>query len=112
MALEEQEDSTIPIDETATIVAYGARIGLELGADIVKVKYTGSRESYRKVVESAHPTRVVMSGGSMTGTDDDFINTVKDVLAAGAVGIAVGRNVWQRIDPLAISKELHRIIIG
>ena len=112
MALEEQEDSTIPIDETATIVAYGARIGHELGADIVKVKYTGSRESYRKVVESAHPTRVVMSGGSMTGTDDDFVNTVKDVLAAGAVGIAVGRNVWQRRDPLAISKELHRIIIG
>jgi class I fructose-bisphosphate aldolase len=112
MALEEQEDKSIPIDETATIVAYGARIGLELGADIVKVKYTGSRESYRHVVESAHPTKVVMSGGSMTGADEDFIASVKDVLAAGAVGIAVGRNVWQRKDPLAISKKLYRVIIG
>ena len=112
IALEEQEETNLAIDETPSIVAYGARIGLELGADIVKVKYTGSPESFRWVVQSAFPTKVVMSGGPMTKTDEEFLSRVKDVLTAGAVGIAVGRNIWQRKDPLAISDRIHQIIFG
>jgi len=113
MALEEQGKTNLAIDETPSIVAYGARIGLELGgADIVKVKYTGSPESFRWVVQSAFPTKVVMSGGPMTKTDEGFLSRVKDVLTAGAVGIAVGRNVWQRKDPLIISEKIHQIIFG
>lgn len=112
MALEEQEKTNLAIDETPSIVAYGARIGLELGADIVKVKYTGSPESFRWVVQSAFPTKVVMSGGPMTRTDGEFLSRVKDVLKAGAVGVAVGRNVWQRKDPLIVSEKIHQIIFG
>ena len=112
MALDEQEQTNQAIDETPSIVAYGARIGMELGADMVKVKYTGSVDSFRWVVQSAYPTRVVMSGGPMTRTDEKFLSRVKDVLAAGAAGIAVGRNIWQRSDPLNISKKLHQLIYG
>jgi len=112
MALEEQQEENLAIDETSSIVAYGARIGLELGADIVKVKYTGSIESFRWVVECAAPTKVVMSGGPMTKTDEEFLSRVREVLEAGAVGIAVGRNVWQRKDPLSISKRICKIIFG
>jgi len=53
-----------------------------------------------------------MSGGPITKTDDEFLSRVKDVLKAGAVGIAVGRNVWQRKDPLSISEKIYRIIFG
>jgi len=112
IALEEQEKTSLAIDETPSIVAYGARIGMELGADIVKVKYTGSPESFRWVVQSAFPTKVVMSGGPMTKTDEEFLSRVKDVLTAGAVGIAVGRNIWQRKDPLIIGEKIHQIIFG
>jgi len=91
LALEEQEKTNLAIDETPSIVAYGARIGLELGADIVKVKYTGSPESFQWVVQSAFPTKVVMSGGPMTKTDEEFLSRIEDVLTAGAAGIAVGR---------------------
>ena len=112
MALEEQERTGLAIDETPSIVAYGARVGLELGADIVKVKYTGSKEGFRWVVESAFPTKVVMSGGPITKTDEEFLARVKDVLTAGAAGIAVGRNIWQRKDPLTISEKIHDIIFG
>ncbi len=112
LAVEEQQGTNLAIDETPSIVAYGARIGLELGADVVKIKYTGSIESFRWVVQVASPTKVVMSGGSMTRTDEEFLLRVKDVLAAGAVGIAVGRNVWQRKDPLKISEKIHQIIFG
>ena len=110
MALEEQEQSNVAIDETSSIVAYGARIGLELGADMVKVKYTGSLESFRWVVQAAFPTRVIMSGGTMTRTDEEFLSRVKVVLTAGAAGVAVGRNVWQRKDPLIISEKIHQLI--
>ncbi len=112
IALEEQEKTNLAIDETPSIVAYGARIGLELGADIVKVKYTGSPESFRWVVQSAFPTKVVMSGGPMTKTDEEFLSRVKDVLTTGAVGIAVGRNIWQRENPLIVSEKVHQIIFG
>ena len=61
-------------------------------------------------MQSAFPTKVVMSGGSMTRTDEEFLSRVKDVLMAGAVGIAVGRNVWQRKDPLIISEKIHQLI--
>ena len=112
LALEEQEKTNLAIDETPSIVAYGARIGLELGADIVKVKYTGSPESFRWVVQSAFPTKVVMSGGPMTKTDEEFLSRVADVLTAGAAGIAVGRNIWQRKDPLLISERIRQIVFG
>ena len=112
IALAEQENTDLDIDETPSIVAYAARVGLELGADIVKIKYTGSPESFRWVVQSAFPTKVIMSGGPKTKTDEEFLSRVKDVLTAGAVGIAVGRNVWQHKDPLAISEKIHQIIFG
>lgn len=110
IAVRDRKSADIAIDETSAIVAYGARIGLELGADVVKVKYTGSIESYRYVVENAAPTKVVMSGGPATNTDEEFLSIVNSILQAGAAGIAVGRNVWQRNNPLIISKKLHSLI--
>ena len=110
IALEEQKETNLAIDQTPSIVAYGARIGMELGADMVKVKYTGSLESFRWVVQSASPTKVVMSGGPKTNTDEEFLAMVQGVLTAGGVGVAVGRNVWQRKDPLAISNRIHGVI--
>lgn len=112
LALEEQERTKLAIDETACIVAYGARIGLELGADMVKVKYTGSPESFRWVVRASYPTKVVMSGGLKTKTDEEFLSRLEDVLAAGAAGVAVGRNIWQRKDPFTISGKIHQLIYG
>ena len=112
IALEEQKETNLAIDQTPSIVAYGARIGLELGADMVKVKYTGSPESFRWVVQSASPTKVVMSGGPKTNTDEEFLSMVQGVLTAGGIGVAVGRNVWQRKDPLAISDRIRQVIFG
>jgi class I fructose-bisphosphate aldolase len=112
LAIAEQKESGMAIDETPAIVSYAARVGMELGADIVKVKNTGSVEGFKRVVESAAPTKVVMSGGSMTNTDDGFLNTVGDVLKAGAIGVAVGRNIWQRQDPFTLAEKLQKLILG
>jgi class I fructose-bisphosphate aldolase len=108
---EKEKEKSLAIDETPSIVAYGARIGLELGADLVKVKYTGSTDSFKWVVECANPTNVVMSGGEMIEYEE-FLSRIKGALNAGAVGLAVGRNVWQRPEPMDITKKIHQIIFG
>ena len=90
-------------------IAYAARQALELGADIAKVKYPGSSDAMAHAVNAAGPTKVVMSGGSKT-SDRDFLSTVKDAIDAGAVGLAVGRNVWQRENAAAFLDGLEAVI--
>ena len=50
-----------------------------------------------------------MSGGSKT-TDREFLESVKSVIDAGGVGLAVGRNVWQRENPTRILDALEAVI--
>ncbi len=99
-------------DTTKEIVSYAARIGLELGADAVKIKYTGDPESFSWAVKSAGKARVFMSGGPKAPTDEDFLSQVRGVMQAGATGLAVGRNVWQNDDPLEMARKLREIIFG
>ncbi|MDE1852816.1 MAG: aldolase [Thaumarchaeota archaeon] len=99
-------------DTSKEIVAYAARTGLELGADAVKIKYTGDSESFSWAVKSAAGVKVFMSGGPKAQTDEDFLRQVQGVMDAGATGLAVGRNVWQNKDPLAMADKLRKIIFG
>ncbi|TYL39084.1 aldolase [Natronococcus pandeyae] len=91
------------------VIAYAARIGLELGADIAKVKYPRSQEALARAVDAAGDVRVVLSGGSKT-SDYEFLSTVEAAMDAGAGGLAVGRNVWQRDDPERILDALEQVV--
>lgn len=99
-------------DSSPEITAYAARVGLEIGADIVKIKYCGSQECFTRTVRAAGKTKVVLSGGAKTKTPEEFYQIVKNVMSAGAIGVAVGRNVWQNENALEISKRLKEIILG
>ncbi len=99
-------------DTSKEIVSYAARAGLELGADAVKIKYTGDPATFAWAVKSAAGVRVFMSGGPKAPTDDDFLKQVKGVIEAGATGLAVGRNVWQNADPLAMADKIRKIIFS
>jgi len=99
-------------DDTARdIVAYAARMALELGADIAKIKYSGSMENFKWAVECAGKTKVVLSGGPKV-SDEEFLEIVKNVMTAGAMGVAVGRNVWQNGDPIGFALKIKQIIFG
>lgn len=91
------------------ITAYAARVGLELGADMIKIKYSGSLESFRRAVEAAGKTKVVLSGGPKVA-EEEFLKILKIVMEAGACGVAVGRNVWQSENPLEITKKIKEIV--
>lgn len=91
------------------VIAYAARIGLELGADIVKVRYTGDIVSFKWVVQSAGKTKIVVMGGGKE-PEEVFLQKTKEIMEAGAIGLAVGRNVWQSENPLEITKKIASII--
>jgi class I fructose-bisphosphate aldolase len=96
-------------DRDPETIAYAARMALELGADVAKVKYPGSTEDMEWAVDAAGKTKVVMSGGSKTD-DYAFLKQVEDCIAAGGKGLAVGRNVWQRENPIQILDALEKVI--
>ncbi len=98
-------------DELSTdVLAYAARTALELGADIVKLKYNGDVEGFKWVVKNAGMTDVVVAGGEKQQDNLSFLKMVKDTLDAGAKGIAVGRNVWQSENPLGMLQALNKLI--
>jgi len=96
-------------DTSPRTIAYAARIALEIGADVAKVKYPGNPEAMAETVKAAGKTKVVMSGGSKT-SDEDFLKSVKAVMDAGGAGLAVGRNVWQRENPERLLDALEDVI--
>ena len=96
-------------DTKPSTISYAARLALELGADVAKVKHPGSRAAMAEAVRMAGPTKVVMSGGSKT-TDREFLESVKETIDAGGKGLAVGRNVWQRENPTRILDALEQVI--
>ncbi|MEE6246341.1 MAG: 2-amino-3,7-dideoxy-D-threo-hept-6-ulosonate synthase [Thermoproteota archaeon] len=101
------EKITDPYD-TKT-VSHVARIGAELGADIVKTVYTGSVETFREVVESC-PVPIIRAGGSKVETDKDLLKMVSDSMEAGAVGVSFGRNIFEHKTQEKITRAIASII--
>lgn len=99
-------------DTSPEITAYAARVALELGADIAKIKYCGSEECFRWAVKSAGRCAVVLSGGPKTEELNEFLETLQSVMRAGAIGVAVGRNVWQADDPLVVAGKIKEIVFA
>ena len=90
-------------------IKLAARVGAELGADIVKVGYTGSAESFRQVVEGC-PIPVVIAGGPKMGNDEEIFRMVEGALAAGAAGLSIGRNAWQHAKPTQMVQALSKMV--
>jgi len=90
-------------------VKHAARVAAELGADIVKVVYTGSVESFAEVVNGC-TVPVVIAGGAKMDSDEDIFKMVEDALQAGAEGISIGRNAFQHKDPTKMVQVLSKMV--
>ena len=93
------------------LMAYAARVGLEIGADIVKLQSTGKKADVEWAVESAGKCGVVVAGGVWRNVDG-LIKDVSMSVRAGCVGVAIGRNVWQASNPVLVSKKLRKVVWG
>jgi class I fructose-bisphosphate aldolase len=85
------------IEENVETIKLAARVGGELGADIVKCPYTGSADSFAEVVEGC-PVPVVIAGGSKL-SDAQTMQMIEGAMKAGAGGLSIGRNVFQHKKP-------------
>lgn len=103
----------IPKEERASAeqTAYAVRLGAELGVDLIKTNYTGSCESFARVVEAA-PAYVVAAGGEPGKDIRSYFQMTRDVLDAGGAGVTYGRFVFQYKNPAALIKALSFMIHG
>ena len=96
-------------DEYTELVCKCVKIAFELGADIIKTQYTGSEDSFRKVVAAANGVPVVIAGGPYMKIDDLFA-TIYDATRAGASGVSIGRNVFNREDSNRVVLAIKKIL--
>lgn len=90
----------------AKYLALSCRLAAEIGAKVVKTYYC---EDFSKVVNGS-PVPLVVAGGPKLNTEDDVFNLVYDALASGAVGVDMGRNIWQNENPVAMIKAIRAIV--
>jgi len=91
----------------ARYLALAARISAEIGARVVKTYYC--KENFEKVVDGC-PVPIVIAGGPKTETQKEVFDFVYDGLQKGAIGVNLGRNIWQTQYPVASIKAIRAII--
>jgi fructose-bisphosphate aldolase / 2-amino-3,7-dideoxy-D-threo-hept-6-ulosonate synthase len=84
-----------------------ARLCAELGADIVKVNWSGDQKSFGDVIRACDRP-VVLAGGTLL-SDEDLLTRMVQARDVGAVGCSVGRNIFQHKNPQAITEAISRI---
>ncbi len=97
------------------VVKHAARVAAEIGADMVKVNYTGCPESFREVVEACgghkpNGIKVVIAGGDKMETDHEILKMVSGAMEAGAAGVSIGRNAFQHEYPHRMVAAIASIV--
>lgn len=96
---------------TVKEIAFAMRIGVELGADLIKASYVGTAETFRTALNSCY-CPVVVLGGEKVKEEKEMLQNIADALEAGARGVAIGRNVWQHANPVGVCRALVELVHG
>ncbi len=92
-----------------TLIAHSIRLGAELGADLVKVPYSGEPETFSRAV-SACPVPVLVAGGPKKENFKDFVRMVGEAMQCGAKGVSIGRNIFQHDEPAVALNTLAAVV--
>ncbi len=99
------------------LVEYAARVGLEVGADVVKIKYPHSKDNkidaekaLSDAVKLAGKCKVLVAGGAKM-EEKDFLQKIESIKRSGAYGMAVGRNVWNSENPDKVCNKINELFI-
>jgi len=95
----------------AKFVKHAARVAAELGADVAKVNYTGSPQSFQEVVDGVS-IPVVIAGGEKMETDEQVLQMIEGALKAGAAGVSIGRNAFQHEDTQRMVQAIAMMVHG
>ena len=95
-----------PEYRSAESIAIAARVAAELGADWVKIPYS---DGFERVTETCYVPAVIL-GGAKKGDERLMLETIRRALDAGAVGVAIGRNIFQAPNPQAMTAAIAALI--
>ena len=105
-----REKKTAAPEEINRDICLVSRLGAEIGADCIKTHYSGNKESFKYVTEST-PVPVWIAGGPKSKSDDSgFLKMIEEAVEAGAKGVTIARNVWQRENPREMIRSLCKIL--
>lgn len=93
----------------ADFVRFHVRIGMEMGADVIKTDWPGSVAALKRIVDET-PVPVMLAGGPSNGSDRGTLDLVAAVMNAGAAGILFGRSIFQAHEPFAVMKACRAIV--
>lgn len=96
-------------DKDVNVVKVVARIGAELGVDIVKTNYTGDPDSFKEVVKGCMAP-VIIAGGAPTLSINQLLTMTKESIEAGGAGVAFGRNIFSSKDPIGVTRAISLIV--
>ncbi len=95
-----------PEYRTLKTIRAAARIGAELGADMIKCPYV---EGFEQVIAGTD-VPVVILGGARQGSERDMLVKIRGAVDAGGAGVAVGRNIWQAADTTRMTSAVAALI--
>jgi fructose-bisphosphate aldolase/2-amino-3,7-dideoxy-D-threo-hept-6-ulosonate synthase len=101
--------SKVASEHDVKYIKHAARVGAELGADIVKTVYTGDKKSFREVIDGC-PVPIVIAGGPKIESDADLFKMIEDAMDCGAAGVSIGRNIFQAKDRIGLTKKVGDIV--
>jgi putative autoinducer-2 (AI-2) aldolase len=87
-------------------LALACRIAAEVGAHVVKTYYC---EDFTRVVEGC-PVPLVVAGGPKLNTETDVFHLAHRAMQEGAIGVDMGRNIWQNENPIAMIQAIRAIV--
>jgi len=87
-------------------LALACRIAAELGAHLIKTYYC---ENFQKVVDGC-PVPVIIAGGKKLPNELDALQLACDAVDNGAIGVDMGRNIWQSDYPVAMIRAVRAIV--
>ncbi len=109
MDMSGQGGDTLPAN-IADDITLACRIGAELGSDVIKTRYSGSVADFRRSVDACG-VPVLVAGGPRRGPGlEGTLETVSEVLEAGASGVIFGRQIWQYADPAAAVAAIAALV--
>ncbi len=93
-------------------ITLACRMGAELGSDLIKTRYSGDVSEFRKSVDACG-VPVLVAGGPRRGRGlGGTLDTVSEILEAGASGVIFGRQIWQHDDPVEAVGAVAALVHG
>ncbi|MEA2074927.1 MAG: 2-amino-3,7-dideoxy-D-threo-hept-6-ulosonate synthase [Euryarchaeota archaeon] len=101
--------SKVKSEHDVEYVKHAARVGAELGVDVIKTNYTGDPDTFKEVVQGCQ-IPVVIAGGPKMNTEHELFEMVYDAIQVGAGGVSIGRNIFQAENPTLLVKKISKIV--